>query len=86
MINEKIKKQALELSDQERAELAHMLIDSLHPEKEFESEEAWSEEVKKLLEFDYPHPKDVALRQIHGCATAISLHCFRQSQKNITTC
>jgi hypothetical protein len=31
MINEKLKKQALELSEQERAELAHMLIDSLHP-------------------------------------------------------
>jgi putative addiction module component (TIGR02574 family) len=49
MINEKIKKQALELSDQERAELAHMLIDSLHPEKEFESEEAWSEELKNRI-------------------------------------
>lgn len=50
MINEKIKKQALELSDRERAELAHMLIDSLHPEKEFESEEAWSEELKKRID------------------------------------
>ncbi len=50
MIIEKIKKQALELSDQERAELAHMLIDSLHPEKEFESEEAWSEELKKRID------------------------------------
>ena len=50
MINEKIKKQALELSDQERAELAHMLIDSLHPEKELESEEAWSEEIKKRID------------------------------------
>ena len=49
MINDKIKKQALELSDQERAELAHMLIDSLHPEKEFESEEAWSKELKNVL-------------------------------------
>jgi len=50
MINEKIKKQALELSDHERAELAHMLIDSLHPEIEFESEEAWSEELKKRID------------------------------------
>jgi putative addiction module component (TIGR02574 family) len=50
MINEKIKKQALELSDQERAELAHMLIYSLHPEKEFESEEAWSKELKKRID------------------------------------
>ncbi|MTI88317.1 MAG: hypothetical protein FH748_10145 [Balneolaceae bacterium] len=50
MIDENIKKQALELSLQERAELAHMLIDSLHPEKEFESEEAWSEELKKRID------------------------------------
>jgi putative addiction module component (TIGR02574 family) len=50
MINEKIKKQALELSDQERAELAHLLIESLHPGKEFESEEAWSEELKKRID------------------------------------
>jgi putative addiction module component (TIGR02574 family) len=50
MINEKIKKQALELSSQERAELAHMLIDSLQPEKEFESEKAWSEELKKRID------------------------------------
>jgi len=48
MIYDKIKKQALELSSEEQAELAHMLIDSLNPEKEFESEEAWSEELKKL--------------------------------------
>ena len=50
MINEKLKKQALELSDQERAELAQVLIDSLHPEKEFESEEAWSKELKKRID------------------------------------
>ena len=50
MINEKIKKQALELSHQERAELAHMLIDSLHPEKEFESEEGWSKELKRRID------------------------------------
>ena len=50
MINKKIKKQALKLSSQERAELAHMLIDSLYPEKEFESEEAWSEELKKRID------------------------------------
>jgi len=50
MINEKIKKQALELSHQERAELAHMLIDSLHPEKESESEEEWSEELKRRID------------------------------------
>jgi len=50
MINKKIKKQALKLSDQERAELAHMLIDSLNPEKEFESEDAWSKELKKRVD------------------------------------
>lgn len=50
MINEKIKAQALELSSKERAELAHVLIDSLHPEKEFDSEEAWSEELKNRID------------------------------------
>lgn len=50
MINEKIRKQALKLSSQERAELAHVLIDSLDPEKEFESEDAWSEELKKRID------------------------------------
>lgn len=49
MIDEKIKKQALELSNQERAELAHVLIDSLQKEKEFESEEAWSKELKERI-------------------------------------
>lgn len=50
MINEKIRKQALKLSSQERAELAHMLIDSLRPDKEFESEDTWSEELKKRID------------------------------------
>jgi len=50
MINEKIKEQALKLSSKERAELAHMLIDSLDPEKDFESEEAWAEELKKRID------------------------------------
>ncbi|NBC27560.1 MAG: addiction module component [Bacteroidetes bacterium] len=50
MINDKIKKQALELSSEERAELAHMLIDSLNPDIEFESEEAWSEELKNRID------------------------------------
>jgi len=45
MVNEKIKKEALKLSQKERAQLAHMLIDSLNPETEFESEEAWSKEL-----------------------------------------
>lgn len=50
MINKKIKKQALELPNQERAELAHLLIDSLNPENEFESEEAWSEELRNRID------------------------------------
>ncbi|SMO80881.1 addiction module protein [Gracilimonas mengyeensis] len=50
MIDENIKKKALKLSLKERAELAHMLIDSLHPESEFESEEAWSEELKRRID------------------------------------
>jgi putative addiction module component (TIGR02574 family) len=50
MIDEKIKKQALELSQTERAELAHMLIESLQPQKEFESEDAWSKELKERID------------------------------------
>lgn len=49
MANEKIKKEALELSQKERAQLAHMLIDSLNPEGDFESEEAWSKELKHRI-------------------------------------
>ena len=50
MINEKIKEKVLKLPIQERAELAHMLIDSLQSEKEFESEKAWSKELKKRVD------------------------------------
>jgi putative addiction module component (TIGR02574 family) len=49
MVNERIKKEALELSQKERAQLAHMLIDSLNPESDFESEEAWSKELKHRI-------------------------------------
>lgn len=49
MVNEAIKKQALELSDKERAELAHLLIDSLNPDEEFESEEAWANELNERI-------------------------------------
>lgn len=49
MVNEAIKKQVLELSDKERAELAHLLIGSLNPEMEFESEEAWSNDLKNRI-------------------------------------
>lgn len=50
MSNETIKKKALELSKEERAELAHLLIDSLNPETEYESEEAWSKELKNRID------------------------------------
>lgn len=50
MSNETIKKQVLELSEEERAELAHLLIDSLNPEAEFKTEEAWSKELKKRID------------------------------------
>ena len=49
MVNEKIKKEALELSQKERARLAHMLIDSLSPEADFKSEEDWSNELKNRI-------------------------------------
>lgn len=50
MLNEKIREQALKLSSQERAELAQVLIDSLDPGKEIESEDAWSEELKNRID------------------------------------
>jgi len=49
MVNEKIKKEALELSQKERARLAHMLIDSLSPEIDYKSEEEWSNELKHRI-------------------------------------
>lgn len=50
MSKESIKKQALGLSEEERAELAHLLIDSLNPEAEYESAKAWSRELKKRID------------------------------------
>lgn len=50
MINDEIKKQVLELSGEERAELAHILIDSINPKNKIESEEAWSEELKNRID------------------------------------
>ena len=50
MSNKGIKKQLLELPEEERAELAHLLIDSLNPNAEFETEEAWSKELKKRID------------------------------------
>lgn len=49
MINEKIKKQVFELSEKERAELAHELIGSLQPKKKYQTEEAWSKELKRRI-------------------------------------
>lgn len=48
-MKETIKKQVLELSQKERAQLAHLLIDSLNPDIDFESEEAWSQELKDRI-------------------------------------
>jgi putative addiction module component (TIGR02574 family) len=43
-------KQALTLSDKERAELASHLIDSLDPTVEPDAELAWQEEIARRLE------------------------------------
>lgn len=51
MSDENIKKKALKLSEEERAELAHLLIDSLNPESEYdESKESWSKALKKRID------------------------------------
>lgn len=50
MVNEKLKKEVLELSQKERARLAHMLIDSLGPETDFKSEEAWADELQHRID------------------------------------
>ena len=50
MMNEKIKKQALNLSSEERAELAHILIESLPLADDIGSEEAWSKELKRRID------------------------------------
>jgi putative addiction module component (TIGR02574 family) len=44
-----LKKQVLKLPDKERAQLAHYLIDSLNPDADFESEQAWSQELKNRI-------------------------------------
>lgn len=55
MTSKEIKKQALDLSEDHRAELAHMLIDSLHP-SQVESERAWSEELKhRITQYEENH-------------------------------
>jgi len=50
MNDETIKKKALELSKEERAELAELLIDSLNPGAKFETEEDWSKELKRRID------------------------------------
>ncbi len=50
MITEKVKEQALKLSYRERAELAHILIASLHNESDLYSEEDWSNELKRRID------------------------------------
>ncbi|MEX2456044.1 MAG: addiction module protein [Balneolaceae bacterium] len=50
MINEKIKKGALNLSQKERAELAHLLIDSLGPGAKIKTEKEWSDELKSRID------------------------------------
>lgn len=50
MIKEKIQKEILKLSKEERAELVHLLIDSLDFEEQFDSEEAWAEELKRRID------------------------------------
>ncbi len=49
MIDQNVKKQILELPVKERAELASLLIDSLHPEDHFETEEEWSNELNERI-------------------------------------
>lgn len=48
MSNKTIKKQVLELSGEERAEVAHLLIDSLNPEAKYKSEKSWPKELKNV--------------------------------------
>jgi putative addiction module component (TIGR02574 family) len=50
MSKETIKKQALKLSEEERAELADLLIDSLDTGAKFGTEEAWSKELKRRID------------------------------------
>ncbi len=46
MIDKTVKKKALSLSESDRAELAHFLIDSLESNTDYKSKEAWSKEIK----------------------------------------
>lgn len=50
MIKEEIRKEILKLPEKERAELAHLLIESLQPQKTYKSEEDWAEELKRRVE------------------------------------
>lgn len=50
MIKEKIQEEVLKLSEKERAELAHLLIESLRTYETYDSEEAWAEELKRRVD------------------------------------
>ncbi len=50
MIKEKIQQEIHKLSKKERAELAHLLIESLEVNQKFNSEEAWSKELKQRVD------------------------------------
>ncbi|HET6427622.1 MAG TPA: addiction module protein [Phycisphaerae bacterium] len=49
-IGEKLKAQALELPEEDRAELAHVLIESLDGGADEGVEEAWDAELRRRLE------------------------------------
>lgn len=47
---ERLKTELASLSDEDRAELAHFLLESLPPEEEVADEAAWIEELNRRLE------------------------------------
>jgi putative addiction module component (TIGR02574 family) len=47
---EDVLKQALTLDEKERASVAGALIESLHPEAEPDTEEAWDSEIRRRVE------------------------------------
>lgn len=50
MVDQTIKKRALELSGKERAELAHLLIESINPDSMVEPDEVWANKLKERIE------------------------------------
>jgi putative addiction module component (TIGR02574 family) len=49
MVEETLKKQALELTQAERAQFAHFLIESLDPDTDCKSNESWDKELKNRV-------------------------------------